>query len=172
MPTYLRGPAAAAALLGALAAAGGALAAPSGAAYTTDLSGTVNQNHYSHSTDVYLNGGPCNSAQTGARLPDGTYEFRVTDPSGKKVFSWGEAREFTVVGGIVTSSSHALAARAACGPIVQVGPFPAASANGEYKLWIAPKGAGFAANRSKTDNFRVDFGDPLVPPGDGGGGEF
>ena len=69
------------------------LAAPgdpvSGAIFTTDASGIpVNLNHYADKRHVYLNGGPgINAPDDAAGLPDGTYTFMVTDPSGKTLLS-------------------------------------------------------------------------------------
>src|SRR5262249_43228122 len=83
-----------------------AAGAPTGAIFTTDVSGSqVNGNLYAAKTDVYLDGGPGIAApQTAAGLDDGTYVFMVTDPSAKKLLSQDAARcrEFTVAGGIIT----------------------------------------------------------------------
>jgi hypothetical protein len=63
---------------------GGALAGD--ALYTTTKDGTaVNANIYPTSTDVYISGGPQNKKAAG--LPDGTYYFQVTDPSGNTLLS-------------------------------------------------------------------------------------
>jgi hypothetical protein len=51
-----------------------------GAIFTTDVNGTVNQNHYTSKQDVYLNGGG-----KGAKLDPDSYYVRVTDPSGHTV---------------------------------------------------------------------------------------
>src|SRR3954470_11144290 len=77
-----------AAVLFALFAAA-AIAAPSGAIFTTDVTGVpVNLNHYAAKEDVYLNGGPgINAPDSAAGLPAGTYSFQVTDPSGKTLLS-------------------------------------------------------------------------------------
>src|SRR5215471_1469437 len=78
----LRGAASVVALLPFLGAAltGGALAGD--ALYTTTNDGTaVNANIYATSTDVYISGGPQNPKAAGL-VPDGTYYFQVTDPSG------------------------------------------------------------------------------------------
>ena len=148
-------------LLGALGLAGVAAAGSSGAVFTTDVDGTVNRNHYAETTDVYLNGGPCNASRRSARLPDGWHAYRVTDPRGRFDFSLPEAVEDRMVrvqGGVIVESSdpvdHPLI-QTPCGPVVRVGPFRAASRNREYKLWIAPKGSDFARRPSKTDDFRV-----------------
>src|SRR5687768_14566106 len=58
----------------------------SGAIYTTTFNGqSVNENTYSNKDEVYLNGGPQNTTANG--LPDGTYYFQVTDPSGATLLS-------------------------------------------------------------------------------------
>src|SRR5438045_7923253 len=57
-----------------------------GAIYTTTFDGqTVNANNYSSKDAVYLSGGPQNTNANG--LPDGTYYFQVTDPSGATLLS-------------------------------------------------------------------------------------
>jgi hypothetical protein len=57
-----------------------------GAIYTTNSSGTiVNGSLFADKTLVYLNGGPQNKNAAG--LPDGTYYFQVTDPSGAQLLS-------------------------------------------------------------------------------------
>jgi hypothetical protein len=160
MPKPILRGAAVGALLGALALAGTASAGPSGAAFTTDVNGTVNQNHYAATTDVHLNGGPCNTPSR-ARLADGWYSFKVTDPSGRVDLSLSSdpvaARTFRVKSGKIAYSTAAHpVVPTPCGAVVRVGPFKAESRNGEYKLWIAPKGSGFARRKAKTDNFRCD----------------
>src|SRR5438552_15968366 len=78
----------------------------SGAIFTTDMNGAeVNANTYLSKDLVYLDGGPGPHAPQGAAgLPDGTYVFQVTDPSGKTLLSTDPARcrEFTVAAGIIT----------------------------------------------------------------------
>lgn len=57
-----------------------------GAIFTSKGDGTsVDQNIYDDKCDVYLNGGPQNANSQG--LPDGTYYFQVTDPSGATLLS-------------------------------------------------------------------------------------
>ena len=83
---------------GVLSIAGGVLSAfvacsafanVSGAIWTTLSDGTeVNGNIYDAKEDVYLNGGPGKGAGSNAPgLPDGTYIFMVTNPSGKTLLS-------------------------------------------------------------------------------------
>ena len=70
---------------------GSTFAALTGAIYTTEMSGTiVNENvNYGLAMDVYLSGGPQNPKARG--VPDGTYFFQVTDPSGKILLSTDNA---------------------------------------------------------------------------------
>src|SRR5688572_28847532 len=73
-----------------------------GAIYTSlKDGGTVNQNLYAAKADVYLNGGPQNENANG--LPDGTYYFQVTDPSGATLLSEDDAvcRQVVVTGGVI-----------------------------------------------------------------------
>jgi hypothetical protein len=78
----------------------------SGAIFTTLADGTaVNFNIYPSKDAVYLDGGPGPGAPQGAAgLPDGTYVFEVTDPSGKALLSTDPARcrQFTVSAGIIS----------------------------------------------------------------------
>ena len=86
----------------------------SGAIFTTLPDGSaVNFNIYASKSDVYLDGGPPPGApSTAAGLPDGTYVFQVTDPSGKTLLSLDPARcrQFTVlngnINGVVVGSSY------------------------------------------------------------------
>src|SRR5437879_2168901 len=89
------------------ATAGVARATVSGTIFTTTASGTVvNGNLYTNKTDVYLDGGPQGNAPcSAAGLPDGTYYFQVTDPSGASLLSSDaiSEREVTVSGGLITA---------------------------------------------------------------------
>src|SRR5579864_2791656 len=81
-----------------------AIAAVNGAIFTTDISGqTVNGNIYASKPDVYLNGGPQNQHDSGL-VPDGTYYFQVTDPSGAVLLSADDisCRQVVVSGGRIT----------------------------------------------------------------------
>ncbi len=159
---------------------GGAEASFSGAIYTSLGNGTtVNQNLYPSKADVYLNGGPQNQNASG--LPDGTYFFQVTTPSGALLSSDpAVCRQLQVVGGKVSGASPASGACAhangAYNPVngtipVQLIPFDDTTNNGgEYKVWLIRQGNGtgttisqtdprvieFRGGNSKTDNFKVD----------------
>ncbi len=124
----------------------------SGAIFTTLDDGTrVNMNIYSSKNDVYLDGGPGPGAPQGAAgLPDGTYVFQVTDPSGKNLLSTDAAacRQFTVSAGIITG----VAPSGACAHVtgtdidhgattVQLMPYnDTTNPGGEYKVWATPVG--------------------------------
>ena len=149
----------------------------SGAIFTTDASGVpVNLNHYPNKQAVYLNGGPgLNAPDDAAGLPDGTYYFQVTDPSGKELLSTDdiECRQFTVVGGVIQDvvpsgdCTHLTGEDGEDGgATVQLYPYRDTPNNGGvYKVWVTPigsydcDGAGnkhcFVPSQSKTDNFKV-----------------
>src|SRR5579872_5479170 len=58
-----------------------------GSIYTTNSGGTIVQGSlFGDKTLVYLDGGPQN-LNSGSGLPDGSYYFQVTDPSGKVLLS-------------------------------------------------------------------------------------
>jgi len=158
-----------------------------GAIYTTDNTGTgVDLNIYPDKESVYLNGGPQN--QNGRGLPDGTYYFQVTDPSGHVLLSSdaAECRQALVVLGKMAGPTgpacqHAAAlANDANGSLgVQLAPFDTTpNAGGEYKVWLIRqtdstsvdsvdnKVIHFKDNDSKTDNFKVNIEcpDPCGPP--------
>jgi hypothetical protein len=148
----------------------------SGAIFTTTFDGqSVNQNHYSNKNAVYLNGGPQNQNANG--LPDGTYYFQVTDPSGGTLLSTDPAvcRQLLVANGRVV---------AAAGPCphptgipnssngstpVKLAPFNDTPNNGGvYKAWLISQAANttiaddgmhinFSNSNAKTDNFKVTF---------------
>jgi hypothetical protein len=77
-----------------------------GAIYTSTADGaTVNANIYDSKPEVYLNGGPQNVNSNG--LPDGTYYFQVTDPSGATLLSSDLAicRQLLVTNGVVSGAT-------------------------------------------------------------------
>src|SRR6185503_5635801 len=149
----------------------------SGTIYSTTKDGTaVNKNIFGSIQDVYISGGPQNLNASG--LPDGTYYFQVTDPSGKTLLSTDNAvcRQLNVTGGRVSGAAPAagLCAHAngtfnpASGTLpVQLAPFSATPNNGnEYKVWMVPVGSAtisasdpkvlnFTNSSSVTDNFKA-----------------
>ncbi|MEW9872802.1 hypothetical protein [Arthrobacter sp. HS15c] len=149
----------------------------SGAIFTTDASGVpVNLNIYEAKEDVYLNGGPGINAPDGAAgLPDGTYSFQVTGPSGKVLLSTDpvSCRQFTVVGGVIEDvvdvggCQHATGADGEDGgATVQLFPYNTTPNNGGvYKVWVSPTNLlsctapgnknCFVPRYSKVDNFKV-----------------
>ncbi len=156
------------------------------AIYTTTKAGTqVNTNVYAVSTDVYLSGGPQNTNSAG--LPDGTYYFQVTDPSGRTLLSTDIAlcRQLRVSAGRVAGSvgPPCRHANGSLNPTngtlpVQLFPFAATpNGGGEYKAWLIAQTAGtsisntdpkvllFAQSDSKTDNFQVQNAVTPPPPG-------
>ena len=140
----------------------------SGAIFTTNADSTfVNANVYENAADVYLNGGPgVNQSCTAASLPDGDYLFQVTDPLGQDPLSLDsiDARRLTVLGGIITASTHHTGGPGRCGGVtVQLCPFKATTNEGdEYKVWVTPVigfNSAFSRSASKTDNFKVTGSD-------------
>jgi hypothetical protein len=153
----------------------------SGSIFTTTADGlTVNGNIYDDCEAVYLNGGPQNPNAAG--LPQGTYYFQVTDPSGGILLSTDpiEARQL-----VVDESGRVAGVPESGGPYhpegdfnpangstpVQLWPFAATpNPGGEHKVWLTPVGSyladwesnpeapanafGFVPSRSKTDNFK------------------
>ncbi len=122
----------------------------SGAIFTTLPDGSeVNFNIYDAKEDVYLDGGPGIQAPIDAAgLPDDTYVFQVTDPSGKSLLSTDPAgcRLFETSGGVITS----VAPSGACAHVtgldadwgattVQLMPYLDTPNNGGvYKVWVEP----------------------------------
>jgi hypothetical protein len=120
-----------------------------GAIFTTVADGSeVNFNIYPSKDAVYLDGGPGPGAPQGAAgLPDGSYVFQVTNPSGKTLLSTDQAgcRQFTVLNGIINSVQPAI--DFGCPHVtgtdvdhgattVQLFPFNDTPNNGgEYKAW-------------------------------------
>ena len=159
-----------------LLAAPSALAQVNGAIYTTDKLANV-QNTFKSKDAVYMAGGPGpNSGCSGNGLPDGTYVFQVTDPSGSVLLSSDPiAQRGVLVSGGVVSATVAGGHTTRSGPcgsrIVQLQPFAdSPSSSGEYKVWFTPIGLyapgqgfhGFTASASKTTNFKIRSGQPVA----------
>ncbi len=152
----------------------------SGGIFTSTSTGTtVNANIYDLRTDVFLNGGPQNVNTPG--LPNGTYYFQVTDPSGATLLSTDNAicRQLVVSNGRVAGSTGpcphqngALNLLNGSRP-VQLAPINfTPNPGGEYKVWLIAQSSAVASctptvseqdplvilftnNCSKTDNFKV-----------------
>jgi SdrD B-like domain len=149
----------------------------SGAIYTTTFDGqSVNENNYSNKNAVYLNGGPQNQNASG--LPDGTYYFQVTDPSGATLLSTDPAvcRQLLVANGRVVAAEGPACQHPTGIPNssngttpVKLAPFNDTPNNGgQYKVWLIRQAANtivaadgmhlnFNNNNAKTDNFKVTF---------------
>jgi hypothetical protein len=126
----------------------------SGAIFTSLGDGTsVNANRYATKADVYLNGGPQNLNSNG--LPDGTYFYQITDPSGATLLSTDPAlcRQLLVVGGKVSGvapvppgcTPHLNGTQnPTTGSIpVQLLPFDdTPNGGGEYKVWLISQALG------------------------------
>jgi hypothetical protein len=151
-------------------------AAFSGAIYTSNGDGTtVNQNIYQAKSDVYLNGGPQN--QSAAGLPNGTYYFQVTTPSGVLLSTDpARCRQLVVIGGRISGAAGPCPhPNGAFNPSngstpVQLIPFnDTTNAGGEYKVWLIRQASStvivgdpltspvlsFSNSNAKTDNFKV-----------------
>jgi hypothetical protein len=104
---------------------------------------------FPHRDDVYLAVGPTSSAcRFAAYLPDGQYDFQVTDASGKTLLSTDPVsdRAFTVAGGVISSvsgSTHAAGAPTACGSAtIQLLPYnDAGPMDALYVVWVTNAGA-------------------------------
>jgi hypothetical protein len=159
-------------------AASSASANLTGAIFTTTSDGTkVNGNIYDDCEDVYLNGGPQNRNANG--LPEGTYYFQVTDPSGKVLLSTDSIENRKVVVGSngriigVPTDGGTYHLEGADNPAngskpVQLWPFDETPNNGGvYKAWLTkvedytPSAGvfGFVPSASKTDNFKCKHDD-------------
>lgn len=118
----------------------------SGAIFTTDGSGTpVNGNIYYRKDSVFLQGG---AEQNGAHVPDNTYYYKVTNPSGDTDLFADGYRTVTVTGNVF--------------PPVSLSPFDFTPNNKyEYKVWLSLS-PDFQPNCSKTDNFKVYPGGDVI----------
>jgi hypothetical protein len=151
-----------------------------GAIYTSTGNGTVvNANLYNLKDDVFLNGGPQNNQASG--LPDGTYYFEVTNPSGSQLLSTdkAECRQLIVLNGVVSGYASGVVPNT-CTPHANGTPNPANGSipvqlipfsdtpnqGGEYKVSLIEQGDttiidpdGLQIHRSgssdKSDNFKV-----------------
>lgn len=148
-----------------------------GSIYTTTFDGqTVNANSYASKDAVYISGGPQNTNGNG--LPDGTYYFQVTDPSGATLLSTdaAECRQLIVFGGRVSAAegpscqhSTGIPNSANGSTPVKLSPYSDTPNSGsEYKVWLIRQVAStsvaadgmhlnFSPSNAKTDNFKVVF---------------
>ena len=149
-----------------------------GAIFTTTVDGrAVNRNTFSSKDEVYLGGGPQNANPNG--LPDGTYYFQVTDPSGANLLSIDSAacRQLVVFSGRIAAAAGSgcprphpsgLTNSANGSTPVKLAPFTdTPNAGGMYKVWLIRQGPGttvaadgkhvyFSPSDAKSDNFKVN----------------
>lgn len=132
--------------------AGVALAA-TGAIWTTNSAGVVQQNNFADKEDVYLNGGPKSSGSPG--LEAGYYYCRVTNPSGSEVLGK------TLTASVEVGSDGRMVIRYQLVGIL----YSAESGytekgfdsySGPYKVWVS-KNPEYPSNESATNTFSVDF---------------
>ncbi len=117
------------------------------------------QQIFGNKGDVFLAGGPVTSpCQFPEYLPDGTYYFQVTDPSGTQLLSTDPVseRKVTVHGGVISSyngTTHATDGTTACGSLaVALMPYSDAGAQkAAYVAWLTAAG-NFDGNTTAVDN--------------------
>lgn len=129
----------------------------SGAIFTSTSTGTtVNGNLYDSKSDVYLNGGPQNTKDPGL-VPDGTYYFQVTDPSGAVLLSKDDisCRQVVVTGGRIVGVPTTAPPATCVDGYHNLGTFN--SANGEQPIELCNP------NSSKCS---TDFADTPNPGGE------
>jgi hypothetical protein len=144
-----------------------------GKIFTTTFDGQ-NENHFSSKDAVYLAGVPQNQNHA---LPDGTYYFQVTDPSGNTLLSTDPAvcRQLIVFAGRIAaadgpSCQHptGIPESADGSTPVKLAPFAdTPNPGGVHKAWLIQKGAGttvaadgkhinFSNNASMSETFKAD----------------
>lgn len=147
----------------------------SGKIFTSLFDGTfVHVNRYSSKDAVYLNGGPVHEGATG--LPDGSYYFQVTGPSGNDLLSTdlAECRQLTVFAGRIVGAEGPGCQHPAGIPLsdgsrpVKLMPFnDTPNPGGNYKAWLIRKTSNtvvepdgihidFKNSDAKSEIFRVD----------------
>ena len=147
----------------------------SGKIFTSLFDGTfVHANRYSSKDAVYLNGGPVHEGATG--LPDGSYYFQVTGPSGNDLLSTdlAECRQLTVFAGRIVGAEGPGCQHPAGIPLsdgsrpVKLMPFnDTPNPGGNYKAWLIRKTSNtvvepdgihidFKNSDAKSEIFRVD----------------
>jgi len=142
-----------------------------GAVAIVDVSGQkAPGNVFSSRDQVYFTGGLFDPPCTIGALADGTYDYQVTDASGKTLLS-GNPRSFVVSGGVIVSAEGTTApAPNGCGStIVALAPFDRAPGGaGNYRLWVTSEADlqtgttcglgcyfGFVPSSSTTQAFAV-----------------
>ncbi len=113
---------------------------------------------FSHRDDVFVAAGPGSQpCQFAAYLPDGHYDFQVTDASGKTLLSTDPVseRSFTVSGGVIASydgTTHATGGRTACGSLaIALSPYnDAGGSDALYVVWVT-NAAAFDGTPTQVD---------------------
>ena len=147
----------------------------SGKIYTSTFNGQfVPANKYSSKDAVYLNGGPVHEGAQG--LPDGTYYFQVTGPSGNDLLSTDPAicRQLIVANGVIAAADgpacqHPTGIPQSDGSRpVKLMPFnDTPNPGGNYKAWLIQKTnnttvasdgihINFKNSDAKSEIFRVE----------------
>jgi len=160
-------------LLGLVLASAQAVRADSGWSICSSDAKAGPKNTFRATGAVYVAGGKDpKSACSEPNLPDGTYYFQVTTPSGSQLLSTDdlENRRIIVLAGkfdSVPEGGHATRFGPCDSVVVQLAPFlPTPDPAGEYKIWLTPvekylagQGKfGFLPEFSETDNFVARFG--------------
>ena len=150
----------------------------SGKIFTTTFDGqTVGQNHYANKNDVYLSGGPVHEGADG--LPDGSYYFQVTGPSGNDLLSTDPAvcRQLIVANGVIVGADGPSCQHPTGIPDLSTGATPiklmpyndTPNPGGNYKAWLIAKTGNthvaadglhidFKNSDAKSEIFRADAG--------------
>lgn len=145
-----------------------------GVIFTTDENANqVTGNVFESTRAVYLSGGPSPGTCSGPGLPDGSYYFQVTSPSGSVLLSSDDLSNRIVIvfeGFIIgVGPGGHLTRKGACfkagSRIVKLAPFANTPDPGdEYKVWLTPVENfsflgggfhGFLAEHSRCANFKV-----------------
>jgi hypothetical protein len=135
----------------------------SGKIFTTTFDGqTVPQNHYSNKNDVYLSGGPVHEGAAG--LPDGSYYFQVTGPSGNDLLSTDPAicRQLIVANGVIVGADGPSCQHPTGIPDLSTGATPiklmpfndTGNPGGNYKAWLIAKTGN---THVAADGIHIDF---------------
>lgn len=148
----------------------------SGKIFTTTFDGQfVGQNHYSSKDAVYLSGGPVHDGASG--LPDGSYYFQVTGPSGNDLVSTDAAvcRQLIVANGVIAAADGPSCQHSTGIPDLSTGATPVKlmpfndtpNPGGNYKAWLIAKTSNtvvaadgihinFKNSDAKSEIFRAD----------------
>lgn len=138
----------------------------SGKIFTTTFDGQfVPQNHYASKDDVYLAGGFVNGGTGGPGLPDGSYYFQVTGPSGNDLLSTDAAvcRQLIVFNGVIVaadgpSCQHTTgipeSAESGSTPVKLMPFLDTPNPGGNYKAWLIAKTSNTVV---ASDGIHINF---------------